>query len=325
MAVRIEAGIDASGRIGAWTLELWTMPHARRPGVGGVNLLSATRLTHPAPLPPADEIPLPMGGGDRNAVALYDFPDHEVIRHFIPDPPIRTSSLRALGGHANVFAIESMMDELAEAAGADPLEFRLRHLTEPRGRRVLEAVARLSGWNRSRPAGGEGLGWGLAFARYKNTGGYAAIVAEAAAEDEARITRVWCAADLGRVITRNGALNQIEGGIVQSLSWALYEAAPLGPRGVEARTWKDYPILRFSQTPRITVELVDARDEPPLGAGEVVQGAATAAAANAVAHALGVRVRRLPLSRDHIVAALSAESRTSQSSAAAEQTSREQS
>lgn len=301
MAVHIDAGLDDNGRIGAWRLELWTAPHARRPGIGGPNLLSATMLGTPTPLSPANEIPLPMGGGNRNAEALYNFPDHQVTDNFIADFPIRTSSLRSLGAHANVFAIESMMDELAALAGADPIAFRLTHLGDPRGRRVLEAVATLSGWGEAPVE--DGRGRGVAVARYKSAdGGYAAIVAEVAVDEDVLPTRVWCAVDVGRVVSRDGVINQIEGGIIQSLSWALREAAPLGPRGVEARSWKDYPILRFPETPEIVVALVGDPADPSVGAGEVVQGPATAAVANAVAAALGARVRRLPLSRERIIA-----------------------
>lgn len=304
MVVHIDAGLDDSGGIGAWRLELWTPPHARRPGLGGVNLLSATMLETPTPSGPSAEVPLPMGGGNRNATAIYDFPDHQVIDNFIADFPIRTSSLRSLGAHANIFAIESMMDELAALSGQDPVAFRLRHLSDPRARRVLEAAAAMSGWSESAIA--TGLPRGVALGRYKDVdGGYAAIVAEVVLGDDVVASRIWCAADLGRVISPDGARNQIEGGIIQSISWALREAATLGPRGVETRSWQDYPILRFSETPEIVVELVGDAADPPLGAGEIVQGPATAAVANAVASALGARIRSLPLSRERIIAALS--------------------
>jgi CO/xanthine dehydrogenase Mo-binding subunit len=305
MVVRIDAGLTSEGLIGDWNLELWTTPHARRPGVGGANLLSAALLENATPLGPATEIPLRLGGGgDRNAAAFYNFPAREIVCHFIAQPPIRTSSLRSLGAHCNIFAIESMMDELAALAGVDPREFRLRHLSDARARRVIDAATELCGWEKQPE---DGIGRGLAVARYKNTSGYAAVVAEVKIEEDVRVIRVWCAADVGRVISRDGVLNQIEGGIIQSISWALHEAAPLGARGVEARSWKDYPILHFSETPKIVVRLVGDLSDPPLGAGEIVQGPATAAVANAAASILGARIRRLPMSRDRMIAALSAE------------------
>lgn len=301
MRVRIDASLSDEGRIADWTLELWTAPHARRPGVGGqANLLSATMLADPVPLGVASEIPLAFGGGgNRNSVAWYDLPDQRVIEHFVGDYPVRTSSLRALGAHANIFAIELMMDELAEQAGVDPLAFRLDHLADPRGRRVLEAAAAMSA--RTGPAP-DGSARALAGARYKNTSGYAAIVAEVAIGETVEVRRIWCAADVGFAASPDGVRNQIEGGILQSISWLLHEAAPLGAHGVEARSWKDYPILRFAEVPRLEIELIESGDAP-LGAGEIVQGPASAAVGNAVARALGLRIRDLPITRERIMRA----------------------
>ncbi len=195
------------------------------------------------------------------------------------------------------------MDELALAAGRDPVEYRLSLTSDPRARRVIEQAAAMGGWI-SRDAGGAGTGLGFAFARYKNRGGYLAAVAQVSAEDELRVTRLWLACDGGLIINPDGAINQIEGGAVQATSIALKEAVAVGPQGVVTNSWATYPILRFSQTPLIETRLVGDPTDPPLGLGEVSAGPVTAAVANAVAHALGVRVRDLPITRERIVAAL---------------------
>ncbi len=155
------------------------------------------------------------------SVPGYDIPGIQVTRHRLLDMPIRTSSLRSLGAHLNVFAIESFMDELAAAAGADPVRFRLAHLTDPRARQVLTQAADMAGWDtRVRRAG---TGYGAGGARYSGVAGYCAAVAEVEADTDIRVRRVWLAVDVGRVINPDGVINQVEGGAVQSASWALRE------------------------------------------------------------------------------------------------------
>jgi len=217
---------------------------------------------------------------------------------------VRTSSLRGLGATLNVFAIESSMDELAERVGQDPVAYRLTVLSDPRARAVVEHVARISGWQAGLPSG-TGHGRGIAFARYKNMAAYAAVVAEVAVDESIRLTRVWCAADAGLVINPDGAINQLEGGIIHGASWALKEGVRLDTSGISSRDWDSYPVLRFSEVPEVTVELVDpAMDRPCLGVGEASGGPTVAAIGNAVAHALGARLRDLPLTRERVMAAL---------------------
>jgi CO/xanthine dehydrogenase Mo-binding subunit len=216
--------------------------------------------------------------------------------------PLRTSALRSLGGFANVFAIESFMDELASAAGRDPVEYRLAHLRDPRGRAVIEAVVRNSGW-----AGWDApdsAGRGIGYARYKNTSAYCAVVAEVEAVDEVRVRRLFIAVDAGLVINPDGAENQIEGGAIQATSWALKERVRFNDLTVTSDTWESYPILRFSEVPTVDVELLDGNGNPPLGVGETAQGPVAAAIGNALRDAIGVRVRTMPFTREQIVAAL---------------------
>jgi nicotinate dehydrogenase subunit B len=158
--------------------------------------------------------------------------------------PLRTSALRSLGAHANVFAIESFIDELALATGTDPLQYRLRHLDDPRARTVLERAAARAGWG-ARPRT-EGRGLGIAFARYKNTGAYCAVVAEIEAGREIRVRRLSIAVDVGLAVNPDGVANQIEGGAVQATSWTLKEAVRFDRTRVTSDSWERYPILRFS-------------------------------------------------------------------------------
>jgi CO/xanthine dehydrogenase Mo-binding subunit len=305
MLARLSAGLDAGGRIRTWRQDVWSNGFIGRPGSGGEpRLLALAHLAGGQPMSPAPDGP-PTGamGSTRNAVPGYDIPDRMIVRHRLLTMPIRTSSLRSLGAFLNVFAIESFMDELAGAAGADPVEFRLAHLTDPRGRRVIEQVAQMSGWG-SQAGRADGTGLGLGYARYKGTSGYCAAVARVEAETDVRVTDVWLAADVGRVINPDGVINQVEGGAVQSASWALRERVRFDRTRITSVNWDTYPILRFTEVPQVHVAIVPAPGERETGAGEVAQGPVAGAIGNAVADAVGVRVRDLPLTREQITRAI---------------------
>jgi len=307
MAVKIRAGLDPAGRPLDWTLEVFSPVHTQRPGMSRAPLLGREALPAPPPRPePADPPDASGGGGTRNAAAIYQFPRHRVIHHLIPDPRVRTSALRSLGAFANVFAIECCLDELAELAGEDSVAYRLALLSDARARRVIETVAAMCDWSARAPGAerGGGRGIGLGMARYKNRGGYAAVAAEVEVEAEVRIAKMWCAADGGLIINPDGAMNQVEGGMIQAASWTLKEAVRFAEGRVASTSWETYPILKFSEVPEIDIRLIDARNEPPLGLGEVAQGPTAAAIGNAVARALGARVRDLPLTRECIAEVL---------------------
>jgi CO/xanthine dehydrogenase Mo-binding subunit len=229
---------------------------------------------------------------------LYNFPGKHVTKHRLLEMPLRTSSLRALGAYANIFAIESFVDELAIRAGVDPVEYRLRHLDDERAHAVITAAADAAGWS------DRGEGWGFAFARYSNHGAYCAVVATVEAETSVRVKRLTIAVDAGAVISPDGLRNQVEGGAIQSTSWTVKEQVRFSRSRVESTDWESYPILRFSEVPAVEVVIVDRPDLPSLGAGETSQGPTAAAIANAVYSALGVRVRHLPLTPANIVAAM---------------------
>jgi nicotinate dehydrogenase subunit B len=303
MVVTVSAALDGAQRPADWTTEIWSGRHTSRPGGGG-NLLAAEALPNPPPAPPASESSYPPGAGTRNGEPLYAFPAKRILHHLIAETPVRTSSLRGLGATLNVFAIESFMDELAERAGMDPIAYRLSVLPDPRARAVIEHAASLADWKAGLPPG-TGRGRGIGFARYKNLAAYAAVVAEVEVDEGVRLLRVWCAADAGLVINPDGALNQLEGGIIQAASWALKEGVRLDTGGISSRDWESYPVLRFSEVPEVLVELVNpSADLPPLGVGEASGGPTVAAIGNAVAHALGARLRDLPLTRERVMAAL---------------------
>ena len=299
MVLELGAAVDDSGRIAAWTHDVYGFTHGGRPSpqAAGINLLSARLLGQPlAPSAPTPAL-APEVGIHRNALPIYTFPEQEVTKHFIADAPVRTSSLRGLGAQGNVFAIESFMDELAHAAGIRPDDFRRRHLGhDRRAVEVLDAVLALSGGL----AGNRGLG----IARYKNRQCCAAVVVEVAVDDltaEIRVPKLWIAADAGRVIDPDGLRNQLEGGAVQALSWCLKEAVTFDAEGaVSSRDWSTYPILRFSEVPDIETVLLDHPELDPVGAGEATVGPTSGALANAVFAATGLRVRDLPMTPDRL-------------------------
>jgi nicotinate dehydrogenase subunit B len=305
MVVKIAAGVGEDGGVLDWTLDLWSTSHTTRPSGRAGNLLAGLEVE------PAFQGPRPRNGGapnyaaDRNAIALYDFPGQSVTTHFVAEMPLRSSALRALGAYANVFAIESFVDELAHAAGADPIAYRLRHLGDARARAVIAAAADRFGWASWRK--GDGRGRGFAFARYKNLAAYAAVALEAAvdrASGEVRVVRAVGAIEAGQIVNPAGLANQMEGGMLQSISWTLKEEVRFDSETVQSRGWPDYPILTFPEAPEVEIVTLNRPGAPFLGAGEAAAGPTAAAVANAVFDATGKRVRDLPLNPERIKQAL---------------------
>ncbi len=303
MVTEIEVSLDESAAVTDWRQDVWSNGHVTRPSSEGLPpLLSAQYRAEPLAPVAAVEPPFRTGGGmSRNSVPLYDFPSVTAVAHRLTEMPLRTSALRALGAHLNVYAIESVIDELAQEAGQDPIAYRLERLADPRARAVLAAVADRSGWDR---AVGDETGRGVGFARYKNAGGYCAVVAEIEAEAEILVKKLTIAVDVGLVVNPDGVINQIEGGAIQSVSWTTLEQVHFDRAQVTSQDWETYPILRFQQVPDIDVVLLDRPEMPTLGSGEMAAGPTAAAIGNAVADALGVRVPALPLTPDAIVAAM---------------------
>jgi len=308
MVTRLKASLDGSGAIADWNFEVWSNTHSMRPGGAG-SLLAAQQMAQPFALPAPRPLPLPEGGGDRNAIPIYKFPNARVVHHFIPEMPLRISAMRALGAYHNVFSIESFMDELAAAAGADPVEFRLKHLDDARGRDVIEKAAQAFGWQKGQKPP-PGRGYGFAFARYKNLAAYCAIASEVEVNRQSgrpRLVRATAAVDSGQVVNPDGLINQIEGAILQSMSWTLYESVTFDEARITSIDWQTYPILRFDAVPeRVDVHIINRPGQPFLGSGETGQGPAAASIANAITDATGKRLRDLPLTRKRIKNAIDA-------------------
>jgi CO/xanthine dehydrogenase Mo-binding subunit len=295
--IRTSASLDAENRLLDWSLEATGATHNSRPFPFGerTGFAAAWRRDPPTPRQPITPLLLPEAGIHRNATPAYRVPNKRIVKRLVVDHPLRTSSTRALGAYANVFAIESMMDDLARAAGVDALEFRLAHLDDERARDVLVAATDRAGWG-VRPEE-FGRGSGIGFARYKNSAAYAAVVVDVTVDDETAqvlVERAVIAADAGQIVDPLGLANQLEGGLVQSLSWTLTEQVAFDRTHVTSIDWDTYPILAFGSVPEIETVLVDRPGEPYLGAGEASQGPTVAAVANAVRNALGIRLYDLP-------------------------------
>jgi nicotinate dehydrogenase subunit B len=304
MVVAMSGSIDGSGRIVDWRHDMWSNPHIARPGLQeSPSLLAAWHLDPPFAQPPGiDALPGGKPASQRNAVPLYDFHNQRVVHHVLDRLPVRTGTLRAIGGFINTFAIESFMDELAHSASIDPVDLRLKHLSDDRAIAVINAARERSGLAWKHQSGSRGMG--LGFARYSNEASYAAVVVEVDVGETIKVVKAVAAVDCGRTINPDGVANQVEGGIVQAMSWVLKEQVRFDRSRITTRSWDDYPILRFSEAPLVEVTIIDRPDQPSLGVGEAVAGPTAAAIANAVFDAIGVRVRDLPLTRERMTVAI---------------------
>jgi nicotinate dehydrogenase subunit B len=305
MTMKARAAV-ADGRIIDWSYDVFSNTHSTRPGPPGVNLLASWYTADPKEPGKPAFANQPSGSGDRNAIPLYEFPRQRVTSHLIKKEPLRVSALRTLGAYANIFAIESFIDECAAAAGADPVAFRLAHMKDERARAVIEAVAKAANWKPGEKAGAM-RGRGIGFNRYKTTAGYTAVIADVEvdrATGKITVPRAWAAVDVGLIINPDGLINQIEGGIIQSASWTLHEEVKFDKNGILSHDWRTYPIMTMAEAPKVETVLINRQNERPLGAGEASQGPAVAAIANAVAAATGKRIRSLPFTAERIKAAI---------------------
>ena len=305
MLMDVHGGLDAQGNVTAWDYHIWSPSHVARPRFA--NQLVTAQLLSRQPAPQARF----AFGAERNAPTNYNFPVQRAVVHYLRDSFLRVSSFRSLGGAANTFANESFMDELAAATGVDALEYRLRYLTQPREREVLEAVAQKTNWetrpsprkDTSQPAEGRGV----AFARYENDQAFVACIAEVQVNKESgiiRVKRIVVAHDCGLIINPDGVKNQIEGNVIQALSRTLKEEVKFNERRITSADWETYPILTFSEIPEIEIVLINHLDQPAVGAGEPATVTTAAAVANAVFDATGFRLRRLPFTPERVLAAL---------------------
>ena len=327
MRVKLQATVQASAdttslpadkddcpiQLLTWQHDVWSQGHSSRPGRAATPAFKdswQTAQKFPV-LEPINVAAAAGAGAERNAIPPYSSQHVKVNAHRLLGLPFRTSALRSLGAHANVFACESFMDEIAHDQGLDPVAFRLNLLDDPRAKAVVQTVADQVNWLERRQSLSHKEGWGLGigYARYKSKGAYCAVVAEVEVTHQVNVRRLWVVADIGEIIHADGAISQLEGGAIQSTSWALKEQAHWDANHITSTHWDAYPILRFSEVPEVHVHLMPGDSHnatslnPPLGAGEATQGPTTAAIANAVFHAVGVRVRQLPLSPDNLAKA----------------------
>ena len=304
MVMDLRGSLDGDGNIVEWSHDTYSDTHNMRPrggspGVGPGKLIGAQYMDPPVPAVPSQLSFGPHNGKYRNQDPLYTFPNRRIVKHMVEGLPLRCSALRGLGASGNVFALECFVDEMAEEAGVDAVEFRLRNLTNDRAKAVIKAAAEKFGWPSAEKPG---FGSGIAFAQYKNVKSYAAVAIEVEVTEDAEIKlhRAVIAADAGHCIDPNGLAMQLEGGLIQAASWTLYEEVTYDAGGVTSRDWDDYPLLRFGNVPEIETVLVERPGDPFLGAGEATSGPTIAAIANAVYNATGLRLRRLPLTADAI-------------------------
>ena len=308
MAVKMQGCVGDGGVVIDWHHDAWSYTHSGRPRAmtGSSNMLAAWHLQEP--LPPPEARP---GGGShsgihRNADPLYTFARRRVVKHFVPDSPLRVSALRGLGSPGNVFAIESFMDELAFAAKEDPIAFRLKHLEDARAQDVIRAASDLAGWRPGVRGCGQGRGQGIGFAQYKNEKCYVAVIFDVRVDVETGLIvleRVVIAGDAGQIVNPDGLKNQLEGGVIQAASWAMKEAVRFDRERVTSRDWEGYQILKFPDVPVVESVLIDRPGLPSLGSGEATQGPTPAAIANAVFDAVGLRLRQMPFTPDRVKAA----------------------
>ncbi|HZV48677.1 MAG TPA: molybdopterin cofactor-binding domain-containing protein [Candidatus Dormibacteraeota bacterium] len=314
MVIQLEAGLDASGRIVGWSYQGWTANRGNRPGPPG-NLPAGVLAGFPEPPPPPSPPSWPPLGDDSlNSMPSYAFPNQKVVSYGVYQPWLFTGPLRSPSRLQNTFANESFMDELAAAAGADPVDFRLRHTGDPRLATVIRRAAEAAGWRtRPSPAGGQGgnrrRGRGIAAVHYEGTSSYVAAVITATVDTGSgaiTVDQVAVAHDCGVIINPDGLRNQIEGNIVQGLSRALKEEVRFDRSGVLSVDWSSYPIITFPELPDdVRIELIDHPGLPALGAGEASISVIAGALGNAVFDATGARLRQVPFTPDRVKAALS--------------------
>ena len=303
--LELRAAVDADGEVAAWETQAW--------------LPIATANLPNIPLLSLDAAGIPQTPGRstgliyQNVDPPYTMPNVNAVVHWIPDAPLRTSAIRAPGKVANTFAVESFLDEIAALARVDPVEFRLRRLTNPRGLEVLRRLTARMGWQPRPspcpvdPKAAVLTGRGIAYIHYKHEETLVAMGMEVAVEratGRIRVTRVVCAQDCGLMINPDCVQSQLEGNIIQTLSRTLHEEIVYDRNGVTTVDWASYPILTFPEVPALEFELIQRLDQPPLGVGEAASTPVPAALGNAVFDATGVRLRTVPFRADRVKAAL---------------------
>lgn len=306
-AMDMEAGLDAQGNVVAWSGDFYI----------ALNHVAAFKPLD-FPLLAATETGIPRPGNwvgflFQNSGQPYGFPNIKVNTKHVAESFFRSSHLRSPGRIENSFANESFMDELAAAAKADPLEYRVRYMKDPRAIEAIQTAAKLANWQARpgpNPSAGSGdvvKGRGIAYMRYNNTITYVAAVAEVEVTKSTgaiKVTRICIAHDCGEMVNPDGVANQVEGGVLQTVSRTLMETVTWDRTKVTSVDWASYPIARFADMPKVEIALLDRPGTPAWGAGEPAPCAIPGAIANAVFDATGVRLRSLPFTPDRVKTAL---------------------
>jgi nicotinate dehydrogenase subunit B len=299
--IEMRGGLDADGKAVAWSRAFF-YPLG---GAGNVALVGSDLAGLPS------DSDLNPGNVINDTAIPYRFPNVHMVAHRSVSTPLRPSWIRTPGRMQNTFAHEAFLDELAEAAGIDPLDLRLQHIDEPRGQAVLEAVDRLAGWRtRSHSDRGERVvvGRGLAYVKYELYRTYVAAVADVEVNRDTGALHVhrFVVQDCGQIINPEGVRNQIEGNVIQTVSRMLKEQVTFDGKMVTSLDWASYPILTFPDVPDVVIELIDRPEMPPRGSGEPSAAVVPAAIANALCNATGKRLRSVPFTPDKMKAALDA-------------------
>jgi CO/xanthine dehydrogenase Mo-binding subunit len=329
--IDIRAGVDSNGQIIAWDFQGWSLSKGNRPNAGNPgNIVTGALVGFPTPVPtPAAATPPRSFSNNSNAAAAYltgcvgacggtgNIASERVLNHTIVSP-FFTGPLRSPDRLQNTFANESFVDELAAFVEADPVAYRLRHLSDSRLIDVLNGAANAYQWD-TRPSPKPGnaktgvvTGRGIACVLYEGNNGYCALIAEVQVDQDSgviTVTRFVASQDSGAISNPNGLQNQMEGGALQGMSRALYEEVHWDDQSgtITSVDWRTYPVFHFGQPiPSVQTVLINRPDQSPLGAGECVITLVAAAIGNAVFDAIGARLRQVPFTRDRVLAALAA-------------------
>src|SRR5438105_2444725 len=301
----LKAALDGDGNIAAWETDAWLPENT--PNLRSRPLLAF--LAAGIPQPVGQSVAQVQG----NAYPSYDLPNMTATVHWLKTTPLRPSNLRAPGKPGNSYAVESFIDELAAAAKRDPVEFRLAHLKDEVAISIVKRVAERMNWeprqspNAAAPRGAESVGRGIAFVHYKHTDNRLGLGIEVAVNrntGNVRVTRAVCVYEAGLAVNPDAVRAQVEGNILQSISRTLHEEVLFDQQGVTSTDWASYPILRFPEVPALEVELIGSVHDKPLGAGEAASAPVPAAIGNAVYDAIGVRMRKVPLTAIRVREAL---------------------
>ena len=310
MLMDVTAALDERGDLASWRQEIRGYTHSGRPHVtedGTSTLMAAWQLSEPWPRYQPQASTARFVGLHRNGTPQYRIPENVTVKQYLPNQLLRVSSMRSLGAFANIFAIESSMDELAGQAGEDPFAFRLRHLDDARGRAVIQLLSDQMAEAREKADAEPEQGWGISYGRYKDQQTYAAVGVVLNVDvttGEIHLLKAFIAADSGQIVNPDGLSAQLEGGLIQAASWTLYEEVAFNHQGVTSIDWDSYPIIRMPAAPQIQTYLIRREGFPVMGAGEAAMCPVPAAIANAIYNACGVRLREMPFRPQRVLKAL---------------------